>query len=640
MKKTIHVIAIFIFNFLFVVFNADAQVPQGVNYQAVARDVSGNILGNQNICVRSTITNGNGGADIYVETFNISTNQFGLFTLNIGNGIPVAIPFSLIDWAAIEAWQKIEIDIACTGTYALMGSSQLLSVPYSLYSLKSESTTSVSGTVNMVSKFTGANTVGNSQIFDNGTNVGIGTVSPQNTLDVNSASIGASARFNSIDDNFIGIYEGNVYKGYVGSYYGNSDDIDLGSTSGAVHLVTGSSIDLTASGGNVGIGNVTPTVPLDINKTSTGQVVKLNATDQVYLGFFEANTYRGYVGSFFGNAPDVDLGSQTGAVHLVTGGTIDLTADAGDIGIGITAPVAKLDINSTGTGQTVKVNAASDVFMGFWEGGGYRGYVGSYYGGIADMDLGSFAGAVHLVTGSSIDLTAKAGNIGIGTTTPAQLLHVNEPTSSDALVRVTTGAAANNAGIELERLGSGTQWRILNTGLGLYYGDLLLQSSNNTFTTPRSEFAFKESDFSNGYLRPCNDNETFLGGGAHRWITVYATNGTINTSDAREKSNVTNLTYGLSDLMQLRPVSFTWTEHPQWGTKLGLIAQEVKEVVKEVVQHGDLEPQKDRNGNLIPGPDKYGIYYSDLIPVLIKSIQDQQKIIESQEARIKALELR
>jgi len=253
------------------------------------------------------------------------------------------------------------------------------------------------------------------------------------------------------------------------------------------------------------------------------------------------------------------------------------------------------------------------------------------------MDLGSFAGSVHLVTGSSIDLTAKAGKVGIGITAPEQILHAYS-TDTICFLKATSGNNGNSAaGVDLVRGGGVRQWRIANIGTEASptpAGTLLFMYENNNISNnPQSVF-----EFNIGLFQPTADNSTTLGNAVHRWSTVYAGNGVINTSDAREKSNITNLNYGLPELMQLRPVSFTWKEHPQWGTKLGLIAQEVKEVVKEVVVHGNLEQEKDANGNLLPNPDKYGIFYSDLIPVLIKSIQDQQKIIESQEARIRALE--
>jgi hypothetical protein len=125
MKKFLSVLS-----FLFVYTTSFAEAPEAMNYQAVARDISGNILANQNVCIRSAITDGNGGPLLYSETFSTVTNQFGLFTLKIGMGTPVTGTFDAIDWTGAEAWQAIEMDVACTGSYTSMGNSQLLSVPY------------------------------------------------------------------------------------------------------------------------------------------------------------------------------------------------------------------------------------------------------------------------------------------------------------------------------------------------------------------------------------------------------------------------------------------------------------------------------------------------------------------------------
>ena len=86
-------------------------------------------------------------------------------------------------------------------------------------------------------------------------------------------------------------------------------------------------------------------------------------------------------------------------------------------------------------------------------------------------------------------------------------------------------------------------------------------------------------------------------------------------SDRRLKTNVEDLDYGLSDIEKLRTVAYNWKEDPNGQVKLGLIAQEVLEVIPEVVNVGD-----DANQTL-------GVRYSNLIPVLIKAIQEQQKII-------------
>lgn len=104
-----------------------------MNYQAVARNASGVILANQNIGIRISITDTLGGTVIFQETHNTTTNQFGLFTLNVGSGTVVTGNFSTILWGTITPWMQVEMDATGGTLYVLMGNSQLLSVPYALY---------------------------------------------------------------------------------------------------------------------------------------------------------------------------------------------------------------------------------------------------------------------------------------------------------------------------------------------------------------------------------------------------------------------------------------------------------------------------------------------------------------------------
>src|SRR5262249_4654155 len=88
--------------------NVFAQAPNGFNYQAIARNSSGNILASQSIKLRLTITNGNGGASLYQEVQSVTTNQFGLFTLNVGSISPSS--FSSIQWSSKTPWLHVEMD--------------------------------------------------------------------------------------------------------------------------------------------------------------------------------------------------------------------------------------------------------------------------------------------------------------------------------------------------------------------------------------------------------------------------------------------------------------------------------------------------------------------------------------------------
>jgi hypothetical protein len=119
-------------------FTANSQVPKLINYQAVARTSQGLIIPNQNIGIRlSVIDNTINGAILYQETQNATTNNYGLFTLAIGNGTAVAGTFAAINWASGTS-KFLKVEIAPQGgiNYLVQGTSQLLSVPYALYAEK------------------------------------------------------------------------------------------------------------------------------------------------------------------------------------------------------------------------------------------------------------------------------------------------------------------------------------------------------------------------------------------------------------------------------------------------------------------------------------------------------------------------
>jgi len=142
----------------------------------------------------------------------------------------------------------------------------------------------------------------------------------------------------------------------------------------------------------------------------------------------------------------------------------------------------------------------------------------------------------------------------------------------------------------------------------------------------------------NANLTPKETGTRNLGNTAKRWGTVYTVSGVNTSSDARLKNNIKQIDYGLAEVMQLRSVSYNLNDHPQLGKKIGLVAQEVKTVIPEIVVTEEMVTDEVTGESRIVEADHMGIIYTDLIPVLIKSIQDQQKIIDGLESRIKILE--
>lgn len=191
------------------------------------------------------------------------------------------------------------------------------------------------------------------------------------------------------------------------------------------------------------------------------------------------------------------------------------------------------------------------------------------------------------ITSSASNYTTRLivkgnGNVGIGITTPSSPLHV----VGDAKIT----------------------------------GNILFGTASLAITAQSSgEFNF------NGFLNPSVDNTYQLGQGSKRWSSIWAAVGTINTSDARQKKNIKNIGYGLPEVLKLRPVSFEWKKG-DGRTKLGLIAQETLEVLPEVVA---VPTNKE---------DAYGMYYSDIIPVLIKATQELNTKLEGEKAKNQLLE--
>jgi hypothetical protein len=123
--------------FIFLLSNiivVNAQTSDFFNYQTVVRDNVGDILANQNVSFRiSILETTNTGTSVYTEDHSTTTTNLGLVNFQIGNGAIVSGTFNTIDWAADLHFLQIELDATGGTTYQLIGTSQLISVPYALH---------------------------------------------------------------------------------------------------------------------------------------------------------------------------------------------------------------------------------------------------------------------------------------------------------------------------------------------------------------------------------------------------------------------------------------------------------------------------------------------------------------------------
>jgi hypothetical protein len=154
-------------------------------------------------------------------------------------------------------------------------------------------------------------------------------------------------------------------------------------------------------------------------------------------------------------------------------------------------------------------------------------------------------------------------------------------------------------------------------------------------------------------IYPATDNAVGNGGSGFRWNAIWAANGTIQTSDKRAKTDVSDAELGFNFIKSLRPVSYKWVEGgkvdtgerdddgnyiyqsvPGGRTHWGFIAQEVKEAVDDAgVDFGGwiLTDKDDPNS-------QQALRYDQFIAPLTKALQEAIAKIETLEAKVAALE--
>jgi len=117
-----------------------------------------------------------------------------------------------------------------------------------------------------------------------------------------------------------------------------------------------------------------------------------------------------------------------------------------------------------------------------------------------------------------------------------------------------------------------------------------------------------------------------IGSGAYSTNVNRAADGTLTTatSDIRMKQDISTLENSLSNVLKLRGVSFVWKKEPSMGKRIGFIAQEVEQVIPELVFTNDVDGYK-------------GVNYSEMTAVLVEAVKEQQKQIEALKAELEAL---
>jgi len=250
-------------------------------------------------------------------------------------------------------------------------------------------------------------------------------------------------------------------------------------------------------------------------------------------------------------------------------------------------------------------------------------YTGTLTGGTGVVNLGS--GQVY---------KDASGNVGVGTSSPAQKLDVSgtlavRNASTSYINTYCSGGGnrdyqlgVNGSAFVFNDITSGTTERARIDSMGQFMVNKTTTSGNSAITA---------KSFGTDSYQGFNTNNAFTFAVSGAGI-VYAVNTTISAiSDQRLKENVQDLDVGLNAVMQLKPRKFDWKEDKGKNIKgdRGWVAQEFEQVFPDMIDEWrDPAPE---------GEEPYKSVRADLIPVLVKAIQELKAIVDAQGAEIAAL---
>jgi hypothetical protein len=431
-----------------------------------------------------------------------------------------------------------------------------------------------SGTTNYVSKFTASGVLGNSLIWDNGTNVGIGNTNTSYTLDVSG-----------------------TVRGTTSAYFATSS-------------------------GSVGIGTTnTNNVKLEVSATTIGgaeySAFTTNQDGGVSSKYSFWRTYGGgstaFRAGYVANYNQDDSNSSANDQRLVfatKSGTAEPTTKmtitgAGNVGIGQSSPRSLLEVLKTTSNTSLGVPSNASLLLS--QGGNLNEYSQMLFG----YTLNTSPAAIAYITTNAAAYTN--GAITFATR------DVTTDTAPTERMRITSGGdvSIGNTGIATVRLsvtGSGTS--------SSAYSFISYDSGGNVLLLVRNDGLISLGTRANS---PYNNT---TGSSAN---AIFASDGTLQrstVSSLRYKENVNEWDEnGLNTILALKPKTFTYKanyyKYPE-VVMLGLIAEEVAEVSPYLADYEN----EDRSGQV------ENVRYANIVVPLIKAVQEQNQTIQELNERL------
>ncbi len=681
----------------FYILKTFAQAPQSFQYQAVVRDAAGTALVNQPVNFQVSILSGSiTGTVVYSETHTSSTNAYGIVTLNVGGGTPVTGTFSDVNWGSASHYIKVEADPTGGTTYLDMGTTQLLSVPYALYSentgniptynagagIDVTGTTitntapdqSVTITGNGATSVTGTYPNFTISSTDNNTTYSAGT-----GIDVTGATI-----TNTSPDQTVTLTQGGAttVSGTYPNFTISSTDLNTGTPGGLNKTVQYNSNGIfagdtaamvwDASNKRMGVGLSNPTGRLVIKGSATAPANEpifeiKNSLGQQIMGVYNDSIHF-YISDIGSNRGGFAVSGRNNAKAL-TNDFLRINADSTRIYTSDTVkgfsvknigPITKTSYmkmtpdnyligHQTGNFLTTgKYNSFIGYQAGYSNTIGSNNYFYGYRSGYSNVD-----GYSNVFMGDSSGFANISGywNTGIGYKSMKANTTGWNNTALGVYSMFKNTQGNYNTAIGLDALYSNTTGQS-NVAIG--YNALLVNNGGNN-NTAVGTLAFQSGTFFNstaiGYSANITaNNQVVLGNssvtslycqGAYAATSANAANMVVlntgqilrSTSSKRYKMNIEDLKINTEDIYKLRPVSYISINDNK--PYFGLVAEEVAEVIPELAEYA-IEKQVVPNSHsdkLIPDAVKYPM----LSVLLLNEVQKHQKKIIELNAEIEKL---
>lgn len=568
-----------------------AQSPEKFNYQAVVRDQSGNVISDKTVSLRISILKGSTfGTYVLVEKHTPKTNKFGIVNLIIGDGTLSTGSLTGIDWSDGPYFIKVDIDATGGENYSELGTVQLISVPYSLYSNKSDLSKTSENVINVD--------------YDQLTN------KPDLTI---YQTINATGTWDKVSDDDVNLTGDQIIRGE--KTFSNALNVN-----NKLNASIESSSDTTIVAFNRS--EISPAYAIiGITKGTAGTAIK------------GVSPYTGVYG----------LSSSSDAAGSGVYGSSNSGNGSGIFGYNSKADgkgVYGLSGATSGEGFGVYGRSYSPDGYGVYGANGYGGGIGIY--GYSHNSSGSGCG----IKGESKG-TAGTGVYGIASSLTGNTIGIKGESLSSlgtAIYGIVSHATGSTVGIEGESVSTsgigvyGNATSVTGTSVGVKG---ISSSSSGTGVYGITTSTDGANCGVKGYTHSPSGGAGVFGVSMSETGTSYGVRGQSNSptgcdfyaagvglhyatpSSSRWKSDIVTMTDVLNMIKKLRGVYYTWDQEHGGNHDLGFIGEEVAEYFPEVVGKDPDAP------GFVTGMD-----YSKMTPILLQAINEQQVIIENQQKQI------